>query len=174
MSSYSNGAMKQWLAKWGLVAVMLLVFCSFTVSSQEDRRSRRSRRNATISEQIDTQIVPELSDSLKAVRDSAHRADSIFKLDSADKLSTYTVMFDARVSNFNNYHPLLQTNQKNTDDGDLFINKFLYHFCGTIELTNEVKKASPFGRGGGVADGEGKTSPLTRYRGSSPRGRALD
>ena len=87
MSSYSNGAMKQWLAKWGLVAVMLLVFCSFTVSSQEDRRSRRSRRNATISEQIDTQIVPELSDSLKAVRDSAHRADSIFKLDSIRMLS---------------------------------------------------------------------------------------
>ena len=42
-----------------------------------------------------------------------------------------------------------------------------------MELKNEAEKASPFGRGGGVADGEGKTSPLTRYRGSSPRGRAL-
>ena len=48
---------------------------------------------------------------------------SMFKLESADKLSTYTLMFDARVSNFNNYHALLQTNQKNNDDGDLFINK---------------------------------------------------
>ena len=56
---------------------------------------------------------------------------------------------------------------------DLFIKKFLYHFCGTIELKNEAEKASPFGRGGGEADGEGKASPLTRYRGSSPRGRAL-
>lgn len=47
---------------------------------------------------------------------------SMFKLDS-EKLSTYTIMFDARVSNFNNYHVLLQTNQNNKDDGDLFINK---------------------------------------------------
>ena len=47
---------------------------------------------------------------------------------------------------------------------DLFINKFLYHFCGTIELTNEVKKASPFGRSGGEAVGEGKppSHPLSR------------
>ena len=101
--------MKQWLAKWGLVAVMLLVFCSFTVSSQEDRRSRRSRRNATISEQIDTQIVPELSDSLKAVRDSAHRADSIFKLDSIRMLSkssleapAFTTAKDSIVEDFSN------------------------------------------------------------------------
>ena len=38
-----------------------------------------------------------------------------------------------------------------------------------------IIKASPFGRGGGVADGEGKgcvKPPLTRYRGSSPQGRA--
>ena len=42
-----------------------------------------------------------------------------------------------------------------------------------MELKNEVEKASPFGRGGGAAGGEGKNSPLTRYRGSSPRGRAL-
>ena len=109
MSSYSNGAMKQWLAKWGLVAVMLLVFCSFTVSSQEDRRSRRSRRNAAVSEQIDTQIVPELSDSLKAVRDSIHRADSIFKVDSIRMLSkssleapAFTTARDSIVEDFSN------------------------------------------------------------------------
>ena len=42
---------------------------------------------------------------------------------------------------------------------DLFIKKFLYHFCGMIELKNEDEKASPFGRGGGVADGEGKNQP---------------
>ena len=42
-------------------------------------------------------------------------------------------------------------------------------------LAIRLIKASPFGRGGGVADGEGKTcenNPLTRYRGSSPKGRA--
>ena len=53
---------------------------------------------------------------------------------------------------------------------DLFINKFLYHFCGTIELTNEVKKASPFGRGGGVADGEGKTALSPAIAGALPEG----
>ena len=77
MSSY-NGTIKQWLAKWGLVAIMLLVFASFTVSSQDDRRARRGRRGALAAEQVDTQAVPEISDSLRAVRDSIHRADSIF------------------------------------------------------------------------------------------------
>ena len=48
-----------------------------------------------------------------------------------------------------------------------------YHISRYNGIKNEAKKASPFGRGGGVADGEGKNSPLTRYRGSSPRGRAL-
>ena len=109
MSSYTNGAMKQWLAKWGLVAVMLLVFCSFTVSSQDDRRSRRSRRGEITAEQIDTNIVPELSDSLKAVRDSIHRADSIFKLDSIRMLSkssleapAFTTAKDSIVEDFSN------------------------------------------------------------------------
>ena len=101
--------MKQWLAKWGLVAVMLLVFCSFTVSSQDDRRSRRSRRGEITAEQIDTNVVPELSDSLKAVRDSIHRADSIFKLDSIRMLSkssleapAFTTAKDSIVEDFSN------------------------------------------------------------------------
>ena len=109
MSSYTNGAMKQGLAKWGLVAVMLLVFCSFTVSSQDDRRSRRSRRGEITAEQIDTNVVPELSDSLKAVRDSIHRADSIFKLDSIRMLSkssleapAFTTAKDSIVEDFSN------------------------------------------------------------------------
>ena len=109
MSSYTNGAMKQWLAKWGLVAVMLLVFCSFTVSSQDDRRSRRSRRGEIAAEQIDTNVVPELSDSLKAVRDSIHRADSIFKQDSIRMLSkssleapAFTTAKDSIVEDFSN------------------------------------------------------------------------
>ena len=101
--------MKQWLAKWGLAAVMLLVFCSFTVSSQDDRRSRRTRRNAGATEQVDTQIIPELSDSLKAVRDSVHRADSIFRQDSIRMLSkssleapAFTTAKDSIVEDFSN------------------------------------------------------------------------
>ena len=109
MSSYNKVAMKQWLAKWGLAAVMLLVFCSFTVSSQDDRRSRRTRRNAGATEQVDTQIIPELSDSLKAVRDSVHRADSIFRQDSIRMLSkssleapAFTTAKDSIVEYFSN------------------------------------------------------------------------
>ena len=49
----------------------------------------------------------------------------------------------------------------------------LRKFFITFRCIMELKKASPVGRGGGVADGEGNTCPLTRYRGSSPRGRAL-
>ena len=49
-------------------------------------------------------------------------------------------------------------------------------FSADLCYNEANEKASPFGRGGGVADGEGKTcenNPLTRYRGSSPQGRAF-
>lgn len=82
MSSYGNGKLKMWLSKWGLAAIMLLVFCSFTVSSQEDRRSRRARRLAEKTEAVDTVQVPEISDSMRAVMDSIARADSIARRDS--------------------------------------------------------------------------------------------
>ncbi len=108
MSSY-NGTLKQWLAKWGLVAMMLLVFASFTVSSQDDRRARRGRRGAPSAEQVDTQAIPELSDSLKAVRDSIHRADSINRRDSISMLSkssleapAFTTAKDSIVEDFSN------------------------------------------------------------------------
>ena len=88
MSSYNSGTIKQWLAKWGLVAIMLLVFCSFTVSSQDDRRSRREKRGEAPAEQIDSTSVPELSDSARAVRDSIAKADSAFRHDSLKMLKS--------------------------------------------------------------------------------------
>ena len=109
MSSYKEGTVKQWLAKWGLAAMMLLVFCSFTVSSQDDRRSRRGRRNIPAAEQVDSLAVAELSDSAKAVRDSIHRADSIFKQDSVKMLSkssleapAFTTAKDSIIEDFSN------------------------------------------------------------------------
>ena len=109
MSSYIKGTIKQWLAKWGLVAIMLLVFCSFSVSSQDDRRARRGRRANPSQEQVDTQAVPELSDSLRAVRDSITRADSIFRQDSIQMLSkssleapAFTTARDSIVEDFSN------------------------------------------------------------------------
>ena len=92
MSLYNKGMAKRWLEKWGLIAFMLLVLSSFTLSSQDDRRSRRLRRSAD-SQEVLTDSIPALPDSLRAiedslrvVRDSIARADSVFRKDSLDLL----------------------------------------------------------------------------------------
>ncbi|MBR5862493.1 MAG: LPS-assembly protein LptD [Bacteroidales bacterium] len=75
--------MIKWLEKWGLVAFMLLVLSSFTLLSQDDRRLRRAKSEIEMSEvALDSVSRPVLSDSLRAVRDSIHRADSIASIDS--------------------------------------------------------------------------------------------
>ena len=109
MSSYGNGKLKIWLSKWSLVAAMLLVFCSFTVSSQDDRRSRRARRLAETTETADTASVPEISDSLRAIMDSTARADSIARIDSVNLLRkssleapAFTVAKDSIIEDFSN------------------------------------------------------------------------
>ena len=109
MSSYGNGKLKIWLSKWGLVAAMLLVFCSFTVSSQEDRRSRRARRLAETAEAVDSTLIPEISDSMRAVMDSTHRADSIASQDSLRLLEksslqapAFTMAKDSVIEDFSN------------------------------------------------------------------------
>lgn len=92
MSLYNKGTVKRWLEKWGLIAFMLLVLSSFTLSSQDDRRNRRLRRDAEAVENLADSLasLPDsikfLNDSLKTVRDSIARADSIFRRDSLDLL----------------------------------------------------------------------------------------
>ena len=88
MSLYNKGMAKRWLEKWGLIAFMLLVLSSFTLSSQEDRRNRRMRRTGEQLEAL-ADSIPAISDSLRAindslrvVKDSIARADSIFRSDS--------------------------------------------------------------------------------------------
>ena len=88
---------------------MLLVFCSFTVSSQEDRRSRRARRLAENIESVDTAQIPQISDSLRAVMDSIARADSIASRDSLRLLEkssleapAFTVARDSIIEDFSN------------------------------------------------------------------------
>lgn len=106
MSIYSNGTIKKWLEKWGLAVIMLLVLSSFTVSSQDDRRSRRARR-AAAEAVTDTVAVPEISDSLRAVRDSIARVDSLAAVDSVNMLKkssleapAFTVARDSIVEDF--------------------------------------------------------------------------
>ena len=84
MSLYNKGIFRKWLEKWGLAAVMLLVLSTFTLSSQEDRRERRNRRNEAPADT--TEAIPVLPDSLRAVRDSIHRADSLHAIDSLNML----------------------------------------------------------------------------------------
>ena len=92
MSLYNKGMAKRWLEKWGLIAFMLLVLSSFTLSSQDDRRNRRIRRTGEQLEAL-ADSIPAISDSLRAindslrvVKDSIARADSIFRSDSLDLL----------------------------------------------------------------------------------------
>ena len=83
MSLYNKGTIRKWLEKWGLAVFMLLVLSSFTLSSQEDRRSRQLRRaKGDLEHALDTAALHALPDSLVAVRDSIHRADSVKSADS--------------------------------------------------------------------------------------------
>ena len=109
MSIYNIDSMKKWLEKWGLVAVMLLILSSFTVSSQDDRRNRRMRRNADVEAAMSDSSAPVLTDSMIAARDSIARIDSIHRADSVEMLSkssldvpAFTAAKDSIVEDFSN------------------------------------------------------------------------
>ena len=87
MSKYKNGTMKRWVEKWGLAMMILLILSPFTLSSQNDLRSRRMRRNITQSVVKADSVAPVLSDSLRAVRDSIARVDSLNRRDSLELMS---------------------------------------------------------------------------------------
>ena len=87
MSIIDTGILAKWLRKWGLAAFMLLVLSSFTSFSQDDRRLRRTKSELELNQvALDSVSRPVLSDSLRAVRDSIHRADSIASIDSLHML----------------------------------------------------------------------------------------
>ena len=73
-----------------LAVLTLLVLCSFMLpSSQDNRRSRRRGKKATteVAAPVLDSAQKAAEDSLKAVRDSIHLADSIFRADSVEMLS---------------------------------------------------------------------------------------
>ena len=101
MSIYNKGTLGKMLEKCGLVVFILLVISSFTLSSQEDRRARRVKRDIQRIEAAPDSLslkdlpdsLPPLDDSLKAIndsiafaKDSIARADSIFRKDSLEML----------------------------------------------------------------------------------------
>ena len=116
--------MKEWLEKWALAVLMLLVLSTFTLSSQDDRRSRRARRAVAEAEtEVVTDTIPEISDSLRHVLDSTHRADSITAHDSLEMLKkssleapAFTTARDSVIEDFS--------------DG-----KRLIHYYGDVSVT---------------------------------------
>ena len=98
------------LEKWGLAVFILLVLSSFTLSSQEDRRDRRLRRTkGDLENVLDSVALPVISDSLRFVRDSLHKADSIKSADSLKMLHksslgspAFTVAKDSIIEDFSN------------------------------------------------------------------------
>ena len=109
MSIYNKGTGNAWLERWGLVVVILLILSTFTVSSQDDRRSRRERRDLKNSIESVAADIPVLTDSMRAVRDSIALADSLRRLDSLDILSkssldvpAFTAARDSIVEDFSN------------------------------------------------------------------------
>ncbi len=93
MSQYNSGPLNRKRDKLFFAVIVLLILSSFTVSSQDDRRSRRNRQRA---ERIEaraerqnalTDSIPAVSDSMQAVLDSTAYADSVARQDSLDMLS---------------------------------------------------------------------------------------
>ena len=96
------------LERLGLAAFVLLVLSSFTLSSQEIGRDRRLRRSREIQEvALDSAAAPVIPDSLRHVRDSIHRADSVKAADSLQMLHkssleapAFTVAKDSIIEDF--------------------------------------------------------------------------
>ena len=106
MSIYIKGKLKSRIEKWGLAAFVLMVLCSFTLSSQED--NRRSRRNRRQTEAV-ADSTHHISDSLRAVRDSIAFADSTEAADSIAMLKkssldvpAFTAARDSIIEDFSN------------------------------------------------------------------------
>ena len=111
MSTYNKGVNRTWFEKWGLVALMLLILSSFTVSSQDDRRKRRDNRKSDAKEIVDS--LDHHHHDHDHVHDyyELHRADSLkaARQDSLDLLSkssleapAFTAARDSIVEDFSN------------------------------------------------------------------------
>ena len=82
----SDNRRKQLYGRVGLAVVLLTLFISVSWSGiSQDGRTRRRLPKTTFSQAVayNKDSVPPLTDSARAVLDSIHRADSLFKIDSA-------------------------------------------------------------------------------------------
>ena len=67
-------------------------------------------------------------------------AGAIFNIQYDEKLTSYTLMYDVKIPDHNEFRSLLQTTAENNNDGDLFINKqgqlglFVMGYGGVVKL----------------------------------------
>ena len=110
MSIYNKGKLRDCFAKWGLIAVMLLVLSSFSSYSQ-DRLKSRSRLSESRMDLIpsDTLSVTDSTELPAENLDSLHRADSIHAADSLLMLKkssleapAFTMAKDSIIEDFSN------------------------------------------------------------------------
>ena len=168
MSIYNKGKLRDCLAKWGLVAVILLVLSSFSLYSQDRLRGR-----ARLSEsKID--LVPSdslsITDSTKVPDvnlDSLHRADSIHAADSLLMLKkssleapAFTVAKDSIIEDFSNGKQMIYYY------GDVSVT------YGNMKLTADymeydLKSATLYARGTKDTTGVIKGMPVMEQAGKS-------
>lgn len=91
MSEYISGKSNSLMGKIIFLLVIIFIVSSVSVSSQDDRRSRRNRkRDRDLLEQV-KDSVPVLSDSARAALDSISQADSIARTDSIEMLNKSSI-----------------------------------------------------------------------------------
>jgi len=139
-----------------VVALMMLVVSAGEVSAQNARRGgRRAAKNADsekIEEILDSAAMA-AADSLKAVRDSLHRADSLFRADSMAMLSkssldmpAFTGARDSIIEDFSEGHRIIYYY------GDVTVK------YGTMELTADYMQ---YDLGTGILYAHGTKDTLT-------------
>ena len=108
MTIYNKVISARLVARLCIAVVLMLTLGSLTASSQNSRRARRVGRGA-VELPADSLAAPVISDSLRAVMDSTHRADSIAAIDSMNLLRksslqapAFTTAKDSIVEDFSN------------------------------------------------------------------------
>ena len=168
MSIYNKGKLRDCLAKWGLVAVILLVLSSFSSYSQ-DRLIGRARLSESKIDLVPSDSLS-ITDSTKVPDvnlDSLHRADSIHAADSLLMLKkssleapAFTVAKDSIIEDFSNGKQMIYYY------GDVSVT------YGNMKLTADymeydLKSATLYARGTKDTTGVIKGMPVMEQAGKS-------
>ena len=168
MSIYNKGKLRDCLAKWGLIAVIMLVLSSFSLYSQ-DRLRGRTRLSESKIDLISSDSLS-ITDSTKVPDinpDSLHRADSIHAADSLLMLKkssleapAFTVAKDSIIEDFSNGKQMIYYY------GDVSVT------YGNMKLTADymeydLKSATLYARGTKDTTGVIKGMPVMEQAGKS-------